>query len=74
MENADIRRFAQVHLLDVPYHLDRPFTYYITEELADTVQKGRFVLVPFGGGNRKTIGLVTAIVGYEEIEETVLRR
>lgn len=53
---------ARVHLLDALYHLDKAYDYRLTDDLVDKVQVGDFVLVPFGGGNRRQIGLVTEIV------------
>jgi primosomal protein N' (replication factor Y) len=40
-------------LVDVPlFHLDRPFTYRVPEELRDAVHLGSRVKVPFGGRRR----------------------
>ncbi len=60
--------YAQVHILDVPYTLDRPFDYYIPEDLQNTLQPGCFVSVPFGGGNRRRVGLVTALSDHVETD------
>ncbi len=49
-----------VHLLDLPYHLDIEYTYYVPETIGVEIPVGAFVLVPFGGGNKKMTGLVTA--------------
>ena len=41
-----------VRVLDVPYHLDIEYTYYIPEG-SPFVSVGDFLLVPFGAGNKK---------------------
>jgi len=50
-----------VRLLDLPQHLDREYTYYVPQTLWDTPAVGDFVLVPFGGGNKKLSALVTSV-------------
>ena len=47
---------AEVHLLDVPYHLDRPFDYECGEE----VGVGALVRVPFGRADKLRLGVVCA--------------
>ena len=53
--------FVQVHLLDVPFCIDRAYTYALPHEMEDAVRRGSFVTVPFGKGNRKQLALVTCI-------------
>ncbi len=48
--------FLEVYLLDVPYHLDRPFDY-----TAECARVGDIVRVPFGRADRLRLGVVTAI-------------
>ncbi len=55
-------QLAKVHLLDALYHIDRAYDYRIPEALLGKVVAGDFVLVPFGGGNRRQIGVVMDIV------------
>ena len=50
--------YCEVYLLDVPYHLDRPFDYAVAE---DEVRPGSIVRVPFGRANRLRYGVVAAI-------------
>lgn len=50
-----------VRLLDVPYHLDIEYTYYVPENIGFEFAVGEFVLVPFGGANKKLYALVTSI-------------
>ncbi len=54
-------RIAQIYLLDVPYAIDRPFDYFVPPHLRESVCRGRFVVVPFGGGNRKMLGYVAGV-------------
>ncbi len=54
-------QYASVYILDAPYAIDRTFDYYIPGELREKVRIGGFVTVPFGGGNRKTLAVVTAL-------------
>ena len=54
-----LRQYAVVRILDIPYHVDKPFTYYLTPELVGAASVGCFVLVPFGVSNRRVMGVVT---------------
>ncbi len=49
--------FCEVYLLDVPYHLDRPFDY----ECSDGAVVGALVKVPFGKADKLRIGIITKI-------------
>ncbi len=49
-----------VHLLDIPHHLDIEYTYYVPETIGGEIPVGAFVLVPFGGANKKMTALVTS--------------
>ena len=51
---------AKVRLLDAPSFLDRPYTYSVPDHLDAEVVPGCFVTLPFGGGNRRHVALVTA--------------
>ena len=50
--------YIGVYILDVPYHADRQYTYYVPYFLMDTVAKGAAVVVPFGPTNRKKTAVV----------------
>lgn len=53
--------YASVYILDVPFALDRAYEYFIPEEFSGRVKAGSFITVPFGGGNKKMLALVTRI-------------
>ena len=54
-------RTLGVRLLDVPYHLDIEYTYYVPDPVEEDFSVGDFVLVPFGKANKKLCALVTSI-------------
>ena len=53
-----VKRYAGVYLLDIPFSADIMYTYYIPGDLLDKIVRGAFVVVPFGGGNRKQNAIV----------------
>lgn len=53
--------FAKVHIINAPYHIDKAYTYHLPLELEKKVRIGSVVVVPFGGGNKQKLGLVTEI-------------
>ena len=62
-----LRQYAVVRILDIPYHVDKPFTYYLTPEQAGTAAVGCFVMVPFGVSNRRVMGVVTELQTSAEL-------
>ena len=61
---------AELYVLDVPYHADRAYTYYVPDTLLDTLVPGVVAEVPFGRGNRRMSGVVTALREGEVPEGT----
>ena len=53
-------RYVKVRLLDAPFFLERDYDYSVPPELSGEVRPGSFVTVPFGGGTRRRMALVTA--------------
>ncbi|MBE6614763.1 MAG: primosomal protein N' [Ruminococcaceae bacterium] len=53
-----VGELASVYILDVPYHADKPYTYYIPPDMADHCLPGCLVEVPFGKGNRRMTAVV----------------
>ena len=41
--------------------MDKPYSYRVPESLEESVACGKRVTVPFGRGNRRTIGLLAAL-------------
>ena len=64
-----LRQYAVVRILDIPYHVDKPFTYYLTPELVGVACVGSFVMVPFGFGNRRVMGIITDLQSPEELPD-----
>ncbi len=62
---------ASVYILDIPYHADRAFDYFIPLTMRGQIRIGGFVHVPFGGGNKPKLGLVTAL--HSDIKERELK-
>lgn len=58
---SDITRTAGVRLLDLPYHLDNEYTYYVPQEFCEKIKAGTFVFVPFGKANKKRTAIVTSL-------------
>ncbi len=56
-----MRRYVSAHVLDVPYHIDREYDYYIPEHLEDDVTEGSIVTVPFGVSNRRMYAVVCTL-------------
>ena len=50
-----IRLIYEVYILDVPYHIDRPFDYFSSESFA----VGSIVKVPFGRSDKLRVGVIT---------------
>ena len=53
-----IKQYAGIYILDVPYHIDKIYDYYIPTELVGEIYPGQFVMLPFGNSNRKVVGVV----------------
>lgn len=61
-----IKQYAGVYILDVPYHIDKKYDYFIPSELSGEVKRGQFVTLPFGNSNRRMIGVVTDVHAGDE--------
>ena len=59
---------AKIALSAATFAIDRPYSYRVPPQLADQLEPGMRVLVPFGTGNRPCEGLVLSL---EEGEERV---
>ena len=55
-----MKKYVNVHLLNAPYHIDRPYTYEVPLELCcEDIRRGSIVCVPFGKSNKQSFGVVT---------------
>lgn len=64
-------KIAQVAISEAGYDFDKPYDYVISPALADTAKPGCRVLVPFGKGNRKVVGIILSVhetTGLEKIK------
>ncbi len=64
---ADVRQYAAVYILDNPFSIDDAYHYYVPPMMADAVRRGAFVTVPFGKGNRKQLGIVSALCDASDL-------
>lgn len=53
-----IDHYVTVHILNMPYHADKPYTYYVPADFGADIKKGDFLTVPVGNGRRKEIAVV----------------
>ena len=60
--------FASVHILDIPYHADRAYDYFVPPEMHDGITIGMLVCVPYGNANRKVPAVVTALRDHCDFE------
>lgn len=58
------RKAALIYVDKTVYGIDMPFSYLVSDEIWNHLQRGCRVLVPFGNANKKVQGLVSSL--YEE--------
>lgn len=58
---SEMKKYAEVAVENTLYAFDMLYSYEIPEELSDRIKEGVRVVVPFGRGNKKRIGLVISI-------------
>ncbi|MBE6618550.1 MAG: primosomal protein N' [Ruminococcaceae bacterium] len=64
-----IYKIIGVHALSLPYHADKEYEYYLPAGFETPVGRGSFVIVPFGGGNKKILAVVTATREGDDISK-----
>ena len=64
---------VKVHILDVPYHADCEYDYYVKDELISEISVGSLVIVPFGAGNTPKVALVTSFGDDAEYETNKIK-
>ncbi len=62
--------FAKVHIINAPYHIDKPYSYNLPSHLENKVQIGSVVVVPFGGANTRKLALVTELSEQSDCQKT----
>ncbi len=50
-----------MYILDAPYHIDKPYDYFVGPDLRGVLRAGAFVALPFGSGGRKRKALVVSL-------------
>ena len=50
--------YINVHIIDVPYHADGEYTYYVSSEKRELISVGSAVSVPFGNSDRQKLAIV----------------
>ena len=60
-------RYANI-IINISHEaVDRPFTYIIPDEMCDSIHPGTRVTVPFGNGNKDTMGYVLEICEHPAV-------
>ncbi|MBE6844985.1 MAG: primosomal protein N' [Ruminococcus sp.] len=55
------------------FAFDKPFSYLVPDNLVSKAAAGKRILVPFGRGNRKRVGLILNVEGADEAEASRLK-
>lgn len=55
------------------FAFDKPFSYLVPDRLAGKAAAGKRILIPFGRGNRKRVGLILSVENADEAEVTRLK-
>ncbi|MBR2025348.1 MAG: primosomal protein N', partial [Clostridia bacterium] len=50
--------YVNVHIIDVPYHADNEYTYFVPEEKRELIKNGSAISVPFGNSDRQKLAIV----------------
>ncbi|GHU35580.1 primosomal protein N' [Clostridia bacterium] len=62
--------YIGVYVLDAAFHFDNVYDYYLTEDSKATASRGMYVIVPFGGGNRRRLGVIVEVKDKTEAKTT----
>ncbi len=62
--------YVSVHVFNVPYFVDKAYTYHVPLELEKRVSVGSVVVVPFGGANKLKNAVVTEISDKTDCQST----
>ena len=58
-----------VHIMSLPYHIDKEYEYYLPADFDQNISRGSFVIVPFGGGNKKMSAIVVSMRKDDDISK-----
>ena len=64
------KEYATVFVLDIPYVIDKEYTYYVPVGLREQIDVGAVVTVPFGAGDKRKRAFVTGFRENSELEIT----
>lgn len=53
------KAYVLVHILDVPFQIDREYSYFLPPELRERVRRGSLLVVPFGYSNKLVSAVAT---------------
>ncbi len=53
--------YAGVYILDVPYHADKIYDYYVPLTMRDVIKPGMIAAVPYGNSNRHVSAVIAEI-------------
>lgn len=65
--------YARVAVSAAIFRIDRPFLYLVPEKLAELAVPGARVIVPFGPGNRRSEGIILALTGTPDIDDSKIK-
>ena len=60
-ESITTKKIAKVAIEGITYSMDKLYSYILPKEFENNIFVGQRVVVPFGKGNKKKVGLVLAI-------------
>ncbi len=63
--------YCAVYLVDAPYHIDRPFDYFVPKELENEVFAGAICKVPFGKNNSLRTAVIVSLKDTAEAQGNI---
>ncbi len=61
-------RIVGVHILNAPYQIDKEYDYELPQNTVDSIGIGSIVVVPFGGGNRYVLAVVSSFKDETDVK------
>ncbi|MCL2813846.1 MAG: primosomal protein N' [Oscillospiraceae bacterium] len=62
--------YAGAYILDAAYQFDKIYDYYTDGEIQSRIKPGDYIMVPFGGGNKRRTAVVWEVKNSTEAEKT----